>query len=223
MLTYLQIVNRVLQRMREATVATPTETMYSTLIANLVNQVKSEMERAWYWQALRDTYAVTAVDQTTSYAFTGAGPEAVVLDGWNTTTPLPLLRGTNTDFNDKFFNVQTVQTGPITQYLPAGVNADYDLKIDTWPKPVTGSGAGDALKFTLYVPQAELSDGGDIPLVPQSVLVEETVARAMIERGDEAAPKPDVPGDPFIMHNLLSAAISRDAGHADEDMDWVAE
>ncbi len=51
--TYLQIVNKVLVRLREDTVATVVENSYSTLIGALVNRVKTEMEDTWRWHALR--------------------------------------------------------------------------------------------------------------------------------------------------------------------------
>jgi hypothetical protein len=202
-LTYLQITNRVLARLREAAVATVSETIYSTFITTLINQVKGEIEAAWYWQALRDTFSITTVTTVTSYAFTGAGSDASVLDGWNTTTPGLLERGTNDDFDSYYYGTTSIQTGSVTKYIPAGVDANYDLKIDVWPKPVTGSGAGETLKFVVYKPQADLSNDADIPLVPQSVLIEEVIARALNERGDDMAPKPQ-PGDTFIMRELLS-------------------
>jgi hypothetical protein len=67
-----------------------------------------------------------------------------------------------------------------------------------------------------------LSAGADVTLVPQSVLIEEVVARAMVERGDEAAPKPQQ-GETFIMRDLLASAISREAGHDPYELDWCAE
>jgi len=79
-----------------------------------------------------------------------------------------------------------------------------------------------ALAFNVYKTQPDLSAGTDVTLVPQSVLVEEVIARAMVERGDEMAPKPQ-PGETFIMRDLLAIAISREAGHDDDEMDWVSE
>jgi len=218
--TYLQLVNIVLARMREASVATVAENTYSTFLSKLVNQVKSEMEQAFYWNALRDTYSVNTVTDTTSYTFTGAGPEAIVLNGWDTTSPSMLRRGTNAQFNAWFFGVPaaSIQSGPPRYFIPAGVSADYDLKIDVWPKP----DGVYALAFNVYKTQPDLSAGTDVTLVPQSVLVEEVIARAMVERGDEMAPKPQ-PGETFIMRDLLAIAISREAGHDDDEMDWVSE
>jgi len=218
--TYLQIVNTVLARMREATVATVSETTYSTFISKLVNQVKTEIEQAYYWNALRDTYAVDTVVDTTSYTFTGAGPEAAVINGWDTTSPAKIVRGTNAQFDAWFFGTTSAQipSGPPRYFIPAGVSVDYDLKVDVYPKP----NGVYALSFNIYKPQADLSSGTDVALVPQSVLIEEVISRAMIERGDEMAPKPQ-PGETFIMRDLLAAAVAREAGHDDSDMDWMPD
>ena len=217
--TYLQLVNIVLARMRESSVATVSETIYSTYIGTLLNQVKAEIEQAYYWNALRDTYAINTVASTTSYAFTGAGPAAVVMgDGWDTTSPGDVRRGTNYQFNQWYFGTVSanIPTGPVTHFIPAGIDANLDLKIDVYPIP----DAVYALKFNLYVPQADLSDASDVCYIPQDVLIEETIARAMVERGDDASPKP-APGETFILTNLLAQAVAREAGHDDEEMDWV--
>ena len=219
-LTYLQLTNRVLERMREGTVATVTENSYSTLVSHLINQVKNEIEQAFYWNALRDTYAINTVAGTTNYTFTAAGAEATVLTGWDNTSQRKLRRGTNLQFDQEYLGIASanVRTGAPEFYLPAGVSDDYDLRIDIYPKP----DAVYALKFQVYKPQDDLSAGGDIPLVPQSVLMEEVIARLMIERGDEMAPKPQ-PGETFVMRDLLSVAIAREASHDSSEQDWDAE
>jgi hypothetical protein len=217
-LTWLQIINRVLVRLRESTVAANNTSDYSTHIGQVVNQVKTEIEEAFQWNTLRDTYTIPMVVGTTSYTFTGAGPAAVVIDGWNTTRQYELCRGTNYEFNQRYFGVATVQTGPVTEYIPAGTSADHDLKIDVWPKPDNT----DTLTFTIYKPQADLAADGDVPLVPQNLLIEEVVARMLSERGDEGA-QPMTPGQTFIRMDLLSSAIAREAGHTSDEQDWVVE
>lgn len=217
-LTFLQIINRVLARLREDSVAAHNTTTYSTMIGTIVNQVKAEIEDAYHWNAMRDTYSVTAVPNTTTYALTGAGMNAMIIDGWNTTTPGPLKKGTNAAFNDRFFGVTTVQTGSVQEYIPAGYDANYDMKIDIWPNP----SATNALKFNIFVPQADLAADATVALVPQSVLIEETIARAMLERGDEGAPQPQ-PGETFIRKDLLNSAIAREASHDDYENDWTPE
>ena len=46
-MTYLDIVNNILKRLRERTVSTVNESSYSSLIAVLVNDAKESVENAW--------------------------------------------------------------------------------------------------------------------------------------------------------------------------------
>jgi hypothetical protein len=221
-LTFLQIVNRVLERLRESAVANYNDTDYSKLISGLVNTVKSEIESSWQWHALRDTFTVATSDNVSQYSLTDAGMAAKVVDAWNTTTGQQLEKGTYADFNSKFFGVgsQGVQTGSPTQYLQAGLDSNYDALVDVWPVPVTGK--LDTLKFNVYVPQDDLAANGTVPLIPQDVLIEEVIARALNERGDENAPKP-MPNETFIMQDLLDSAIAADGGYDSTEMDWQVE
>lgn len=221
-LTWLQIINRVLVRMRESTVSNYNDTDYSTHIGQVVNAVKAEIEGAHRWHALRDTFTVSTTNNTSSYSLTDAGAHAQIIDGWNTTQGLELTRGTRASFNSKFFGTgsASVQTGSPTMYLPSGLDGSYDLTLDVWPIPVTGS--LDTLKFNVYVPQDDLAANGDITRVPQDVLIEEVVARMKNERGDEDAPKP-IPGETFILRDLLAGAIAADGGHDDSEYDWTVE
>lgn len=214
--TYLQLVNKVLVRLRESTVATVTETSYSTLIGALMNRVKSEIEDAWRWHALRDTYQITTTPGTATYVLTDSGPDAVIIDAYNTSQQRQMERGNVRDFNNKFFGVTTAVTGNPTQFLEGGLNVDFDLSIDIWPIPATG--VTDVIKFNIYVPQAELSAGSDVPLVPQNVLVEGTVARAIMERGDDGGVA--IQSQEALYRELLSSAIARDAGRDEFELIW---
>lgn len=217
-LTFLQIINRILSRMRKSTVAAHDSTDYSTLIGATLNAVKAEIENAFYWNALRDTYDLNTVTDTTSYTLTGAG-DCIILSVWNTTSGNMLERGTNKDFDRKFFsNPSSIPSGIPTEYLPAGLDASYDRNVDIYPKP----DGVYALKVNIYTQQADLAANGDIPLVPQPLLIEETIARLLVERGDEGAQRP-APGETFILRDLLAQEISREASHDDSETDWYPE
>ena len=213
--TYLQIVNEVLPRLREDTVAAVTTTAYSTLIGKIVNQVAAEMQDAWHWYAMRDTFSVTTVIGTSQYGLTGSNPGAVVLDGWNVTTQGQMKQGTNASFNKRFFGQTTVDSNSPTEYIQNGVTADYDAKIDVWPNP----SAVQTLKFTVYVPQDDLSAGTDVSLLPQSVLIEGTMARALRERGDDGGTAADV--QDVIYRDMLASAIAREAAVDPTEVDWI--
>ena len=53
--TYLDLVNDVLVRLREAQVASVSQNTYSALIGKLVNDAKREVEDSWNWDTLRKT------------------------------------------------------------------------------------------------------------------------------------------------------------------------
>src|SRR3990167_11515565 len=99
--TRLQIINEVLPRMREGTVATASSTTYAALVASVLNTIKTQIEQAWMWRDLRDTYTVTVNPGTTSYAPTRSGQFAQIIDVWNTTTNLEVDRGTTRGLDRK--------------------------------------------------------------------------------------------------------------------------
>jgi hypothetical protein len=215
-LTYLQIVNAVLARLRRASVATVTETTYSTMIGVMVNTIKSEIEDAAYWYALRNTYEITTVAGTMNYTFTDAGRGAVILSGYNYTTGQKMRSSTNREMDARFFGIGSgsVQTGSPTDYLLNGYDANYDAKIDVWPVPA----AEETLKFNLYVPQDDLSDGSDVPRIPINVLIEGAFARAIGERGSDNGQTAELQDK--IYQNLLASAVARELATDDTEMDW---
>jgi len=215
-LTWLQIVNVVLPRLREATVAAVTTTTYSTFISTLVNQVKAEIEAAYQWQALRDTYTVATANNTSSYTLTGSGRGAQITSVWDYTNKAPLTRASRALFDQKFFG-ETVATGAPTHFLPNGFDAAYDLKVQVWPVPVTGN--LPSLRVNGYFPQDELATGTDVPLIPINPLIEGVYARALQERGDdggEAGARQEQ-----VYKDLLASYVAAEAGHDSTETDWA--
>lgn len=78
MATHLQIVNRVLRRLREDTVTGITDNDYSELIAEFVLDVAQEVNDALDWESLKHTVHVDLVDGTSKYDLT-----AIVSNGGN--------------------------------------------------------------------------------------------------------------------------------------------
>lgn len=67
-MTYLQLVNAVLKRMREATVSTVSANALSSLVGEFVNDAKRVVEDAWQWQALMDWVQVPLLASTSTYS-----------------------------------------------------------------------------------------------------------------------------------------------------------
>jgi hypothetical protein len=213
--TRLQIVNAALARLRETEVATTSSTTYANLIAKMLNSVKSEIETAWTWRDLRDTYEITATPGTTTYALTSSGQHARVLDMYNTTIPKKMTLGTFADFNKKFFAVSAVQTGDPTEYLPGGLDNNYDLQVDIWPEPVTTN----TLKANLYIPQNDPTADATVLLIPNQVLIEGIIAYALAERGDDNGTAAQ---DQMARYRtMLSDAVAWEVGRDPSEQDWA--
>ena len=212
--TKLQIINEVLPRMREGTVATSSSTTYALLVASVLNTFKTQIEAAWKWRNLRDTYTVTVVPGTTSYALTSSGQFAQIIDVWNTTTNREVDRGTTRGFNDKFFGVSTVQTGDVSEYNPTGLDASYDVQIDTWPNVISTN----TLKVNLYVPQQDPATDSTVILVPNQILIEGMVAYLLAERGDDNGTAAQTQMQ--LYQDMLSAAIAGEIGEDSSEADW---
>jgi hypothetical protein len=71
-MTYLNLVNNVLRRLRETEVSSVQTTAYSKLIGDIVNDAKDLVENSWDWSALRTTLTITTTADVFNYALTGS-------------------------------------------------------------------------------------------------------------------------------------------------------
>lgn len=179
-MTYLELINDVLVRLREATVSTPTETNYSSLIGKFVNDAKRQIEDAFAWNILGQTLTVTTASGTASYSLTGAGQKFQVTNVLNVTSNLTMRNISADSMNRKQNFTPTVNAVP-TEYAFDGVDGSYDTKVTLYPKP----DGVYSLKFFLTIPQATLSTASTVVLVPDVLVVQNAYARALVERGED--------------------------------------
>lgn len=213
-LTYLEIVNSVLKRLREDEVTSITDTTYSALIAELVNTAKDEIEQAWKWNVLRDTVSVNTVAGTFRYILTGVGTQSILLDIWNDTEDSELRKRSQYDLNRLFQN-STDQSKPM-YYGINGSDSNGDLQVDLYPIP---DGIYN-IDFNLVLKQADLSVDADTPLVPHNLIVLRAWALAVSERGEDGGMNFNEIDALYIQ--ALSDAISVDNSNQHEsEVDWV--
>jgi hypothetical protein len=212
--TKLQVMNAVMTRLREPTLSTSSDTLYAKVVEEVLNSVKTEIEQSWSWLNLRDTYNVTVTPGTTSYSLTGSGQYAQVLDVWNQTTFRQVRRSNYKDFNQKFFGVQSLQTGDVTEYLPVGIDGNYDLQLDTWPDVVSTN----SLKVNIYAPQADPTSDDTVLIVPAQILIEGMVAYLLTERGDDNGTAAQAQQQYY--RALLAGAVATEGGHDPTEQDW---
>lgn len=179
-MTYLQLINDVLVRLRETEVASSTETDYSKLIGKFVNDAKRQIEDAYGWNVLGQTITITTTPGTYVYSMTGAGQKFQVMDALNTTANVGLQNISFVQMN-RFQNLVPAISGIPEYYAFDGVDGNGDTKVVLYARPDNVY----TLPFALTVPQATLSADNTLVLVPDVLVVQNAYARALVERGED--------------------------------------
>ena len=180
MTTYLQAVNDVLVRLREAEVSTVSETSYSALIGKFVNDAKRQVEDAYEWNVLGTTVTITTTSGTYSYSMTGAGQKFRVQDAINSTSKISLVNIPFVTMN-RYLNFGTPSNSIPMYYTFDGVDSNYDTKVTLFPIP----DGVYSIPFSLIIPQAVLSSDSTVIGVPAELIVQSAYARALVERGED--------------------------------------
>lgn len=179
-MTYLQLINDVLIRLRETQVSTNAATPYSSLIGRFVNDAKRQIEDSFGWNVLGQTVAVTTTSGVFSYPLTGVGQKFQVVDAISISGNYGLRNIGSVEMN-RYQSFAPVGTGSPTEYVFDGVDSNGDAKVVVYPRP-------DAiynLAFALTVPQAPLASDGTVVLVSDVLVVQNAYARALVERGED--------------------------------------
>jgi hypothetical protein len=209
-MTYLELVNDVLVRLRESTVSIVGETTYSALIGKFVNDAKRQIEDSYNWNCLSQTITVTTTGGTSSYALTGAGQKFRINDALNTTSLIGLRNIAFADMNRKLNFSASSQSIP-SEFCFSGVDANGDTKVDLFPVP---DGAYTLL-FDLTVPQAALSSDSDSVLVLDYLVAQSAYARSLIERGEDGGTNSNEAY--ALFRGMLSDAIALESTRYPED------
>jgi hypothetical protein len=213
-MTYLELVNDVLIRLREPSVTTVTSNDYSTLIGKFVNDAKRQIEDAYAWNVLGTTITVSTVSGTYQYSLTGAGQKFQVLDVLNVTSNLGLKNIDFVSMNRKQ-NFSTPVSGIPYEYSFDGVDSNYDTKVLIYPRP----DGVYSIPFSLAVPQATLSLDSTVVLVPDVLVSQNAYARALIERGEDGGFNSS---EAFLLYkSMLSDYIALEGTRYPENQEFV--
>ena len=212
-MTYLDIVNNILRRLRERTVSTVNETNYSALIAILVNDAKEEVENAWQWSALRTTLSATTTANVFNYELNGSRNKLTVLDVVNDTSNFFMEYKTAHEFNNIFLN-GTPETGEPRYYSFNGISADGDTQVDIYPIP---DGAYN-LRFNVVLRSTDLVNDSDTLRIPAQPVIQLAYAKAVEERGEDGGASGL--SAYLTAQRVASDAIALDAAKHPEETIW---
>jgi hypothetical protein len=214
-MTYLQLINNVLIRLRETQVSTNSETAYSTLIGLFVNDAKRQIEDAFSWNVLGQTVDITTTSGTYIYSMTGAGQKFQVQDALNTTANTGMKNISFVEMN-RYQNLVPTVTGVPQYYAFDGVDSNGDTKVVIYPRPDKVYN----IPFSLTVPQALLTSDSTVVLVPDSLVVQNAYARALVERGEDGGLNSSEAYQLF--RSMLSDQIALEGTRYPENQEFVS-
>tara|TARA_R110000764_G_scaffold105898_3_gene191599 strand:- start:1216 stop:1857 length:642 start_codon:yes stop_codon:yes gene_type:complete len=210
-MTFLELVNSVLVRLREERVSTVYENEYSSLISNLVNVAKTEVENAYNWEALRKTVTLITKVGTFHYELLNTTTNIRTLDVYNYTNK-NWMDSRTTEWFDRAFAVNDVVTGSPSVYAWNGVSSTGNMEVDLYPIPSTIQ----TLRFNMTSPQPPLKIDADPMFVPDMLVVENAVARAIEERGEDGGSS----NQQQRYQNMLADFISMEASRKPMETVW---
>lgn len=212
--TYLNLVNDVLVRLRESTVASVTENDYSSLIGKLVNDAKREVEDAWNWECLRSTITVPTVAATSGYTLTGSGDRFRFEQVYNDTLDYTLEHRPTKFFNDALILTANPKSGEPYYYNVNGTDSSGDILVRLFPIP----DAVYSVKFSGFKPEAELSSNSDTTKLSKAAIVALAWAKAIEERGEDGGV--NVSSQYAVAKQALGDAIAIEAGRRSDEVTW---
>lgn len=228
MATYLEVVNKVLKRLREPTVAAYNENTYSTLIGELVNQAKREVEDAHNWTFLRSYVDVPVAAGLAFYAISGADDRSKIINVWNVEEQYFLQKAPSQTWIDgniymstDYGGTQNLRSQPLyyrEKSVAFGNVRAFPGELTVWLYPIPDSTY--TIKFNMVIPQPDLSNDSTVLTVPYYPVLLRAWSLAVSERGE----------DQGVLHNeiddmyetALADAIAIDASRVPDEFCWTA-
>jgi hypothetical protein len=180
--TYLQLVNEVLVRMREPTVSTVNENTVSALVGKFINDTKRYIADSYDWDAFNTSVNITTTANNGGpYSLTGSGLRFKVNNVINTTAYGELTPITRNELDLNMYGAANTQKAAPGNYVLTGVDTNGDTQVSFWPVPDNGY----VMRFSLLVPEADLSSDTDVTKLAKEPIILGALARALIERGED--------------------------------------
>ena len=233
-MTYRQLINSVLLRLREDTIASDwsgdindsTLTPYQKLIGTLVNDAKKNVESYHDWNALRETFNVRLRDGNMQYtlgdALRGAGVSFKVIDVINKTTGTVLEQVPNDWINEAVFPLAQASSGEPTKYAFNGISVasatrEPDFNIDFYPIPDSAAN-NQIVAVNIVGAQDDLNEAAEVLRVPAQPVILGAWARAIAERGEDGGTQYSAVA--AEARDSLMQAVQLDAGNFEYERDW---
>jgi len=222
-MTYRELINEVLIRLREDTILTDwsgnindstTVSEYQKVVGAMINDSKRTVENFHDWLVLRQTVNISTVSGTKNYNLS-SGQELKVIDSINNSTGTGLVQVSREFLNKRKY--PTDPTGEPLYYGFNGADSSNNLKIDLSPVPI----ASQTISFDIVKAQDELTASTTVIKVPQKPVVLGAWARAISERGEDGGTQTTIVAEEAMQ--ALKQAIMLDSGNTQYETQWYVE
>jgi hypothetical protein len=197
MATQLNIVNDVLQRLREDTVSTVSSSAYSQLIAMFLNDAKEDLEDIWFWNVYDTTVTTAIAASTNTVDISETNDRSFLIRQADDNTPhaYDITTSENSQLYDMPLKAlqesRATYRGTVPE-LPAPTKFALEYASDfrgfQYILEQNASGAR-SWQSHWYIPQAELAVDGTadstVLQLPERPLFLRTLYYALNERGEE--------------------------------------
>jgi hypothetical protein len=212
-MTFVELVNNVLRRLREDEVVNVSQTSYAKLMGDFVNDAKTIVESAFEWSANNLEITVNATSASRTYALTGSGVAVRTINAINDTSDT-FLRYETPTFFDKQYNMQEPLTGSPVYFTYRGFDGNGDTLIEVYPVPDDNY----TLLFNIVKDPVDLVEDTDSVLIPHQPIIQLAYAMALRERGETGGQSG---AEQFAVADaFLSDAIALDASKNPEKLLW---
>jgi hypothetical protein len=221
-MTFLQIVNKVLARLREDTVSSVSESSYAQLIGDFVNDAKEHMEDVWFWSVYETAVSTSILgdSSTTSYDLTSTNDRSFLIRRVRDQLPMAfdVTSGDQAgQLRDMSYKELRYRQSQLDATAVAAIPTDFAIKPDSDGRGYSlellyPSSAARTWESHWYIPQTALegdaTDDSTNVLLPAAPLIAGALMFALNERGEEMGEPGNVAERRF--HRALAAAMELD-------------
>lgn len=220
-MTYLEIVNEVLNRLREEQISSALldSNPYYRSIGAFVNDAKRYVEEAWSWSCFRQTDTVALVEgvKTTELPFSGDGTDYEIQSVYASNTPnlSYVRRVAYPKIREQYFS-NAINNGQPREYAVRGRNSTTgNIEITMVPPPSSEW----SLEIDCVRKQPPLTEFNDVLLVPSLPVYLMATALAAEERGEVGGSSSST----LLAraNQALANAIQYDTAFFEEELVWT--
>lgn len=223
-MTYRQIINAVLRRLREDTISSDWSgtlvdatgvSDYQKLIGDFVNEAKRDVEDAWNWGAMRGISTSSITSGNTSVITSALSNRSRILHVVEKSTGDELKKVSDSWIEKAYLPTDSLESGQPVYYSIQNIS-ESSSKLKYYPK----ADATYTMSLFTVTPQDDLSSASDSLEVPSEPVILGAWARAISERGEDGGSQT---GDVYAMYTKsLSDHIAIDAGNYQDETVWAS-